>query len=141
MNITTIYCQVNMKKIRILYTIPNFDTAGSGKVLYDLANKLDKNIFEVEIACNNSKGKFFKEIEKLNLPIHIFETTKPLRPYYSLFFRIKPVSKFIKENQFDILHSWHWSSDWTEVLATRLAGKKFIYTKKSNDLGKYTLEN
>ena len=25
-----------MKKIKILYTIPNFDTAGSGKVVYDL---------------------------------------------------------------------------------------------------------
>jgi hypothetical protein len=31
------------KKIKILYTIPNFDTAGSGKVLYDLAKGLDKD--------------------------------------------------------------------------------------------------
>ena len=124
-----------MKRIKILYTIPNFDTAGSGKVLYDLANRLDKNIFEVEIACNNSNGDFFKEVEKLNLPIHIFETTTPLRPYYSLFFRILSISRFIKKNQIDILHSWHWSSDWTEIVATRFAGKKFVYTKKAMSWG------
>ncbi|WP_348799484.1 hypothetical protein [Flavobacterium adhaerens] len=39
-----------MKKLKILYTIPNFDTAGSGKVLYDLAQNLDKDKFEVHIA-------------------------------------------------------------------------------------------
>jgi hypothetical protein len=38
-----------MNKIKILFTICNFDTAGSGKVLLDLATSLDKNIFEPEI--------------------------------------------------------------------------------------------
>ena len=37
------------KRIKILFTIPNFDTAGSGKVVYDLVNGLDKEIFEPEI--------------------------------------------------------------------------------------------
>ena len=36
-----------MTKIKILYTIPNFDTAGSGKVLYDLAKYLDKDKFHM----------------------------------------------------------------------------------------------
>lgn len=123
------------KKIKILYTIPNFDTAGSGKVLYDLAKGLDKDLFDVSIACNNSNGFFFQEIKNLGLPIYIEPTTKPLYPYYNLIFRIKPIVSFIKKHQFDIVHSWHWSSDWTEVLACRIAGAKFIYTKKAMSWG------
>jgi glycosyltransferase involved in cell wall biosynthesis len=123
------------KKIKILYTIPNFDTAGSGKVLYDLAKGLDKEKFEVIIACSNSKGPFFEEVKKLEFPIFIRPITKPLRPYYSLLFRLKENIQFIKNNNVDIVHSWHWSSDWTEVLATRLGGAKFIYTKKAMTWG------
>jgi glycosyltransferase involved in cell wall biosynthesis len=123
------------KKIKILFTIPNFDTAGSGKVLYDLAKGLNKNLFEVHIACSHSNGSFFKDVETLGFTIHIIEVTCKPRPYYSLFTRIKPFKNFIKKNKFDIVHSWHWSSDWTEVLATRLGGAKFVYTKKAMTWG------
>lgn len=122
-------------KLKLLYTIPNFDTAGSGKVLYDLANGLDKDLFEVHIACSHSRGNFFKEIEQLNLPIHLIATTCTLKPYYSIFQRIKPYRNFVKNHGFDIIHSWHWSSDWTEVLGAKLGGAKFVYTKKAMTWG------
>ena len=124
-----------MRKIKILFTIPNFDTAGSGKVLYDLAKGLNKAIFEVHIACSHQKGLFFKEVEKLGIPIHIIETTCKLRPYVSLLKRVAPYKKFIKEQQFDVVHSWHWSSDWTEVLGAKWGGAKFVYTKKAMTWG------
>ena len=124
-----------MKKLKILYTIPNFDTAGSGKVLYDLAKGLDKERFEVHIAFSHSKGAFYNEVEQLGFPIHIIETTCKLRPYWSLYHRLQPYKTFIKQHQFDIVHSWHWSSDWTEVLAAKLGGAKFIFTKKAMTWG------
>ncbi|HEX9827183.1 MAG TPA: glycosyltransferase [Flavobacteriaceae bacterium] len=123
------------RKIKILYTIPNFDTAGSGKVLYDLAKGLDTERFEVSIACTHNKGSFFKDVEALGFPIYLIGSTVPLRPYHSLFFRVRPFKDFIKTHHFDIVHSWHWSSDWTEVLATRLAGARFVYTKKAMGWG------
>ena len=122
-------------KIKVLYTIPNFDTAGSGKVLYDLAKGLNKEKFEVLIACSNDKGAFFEEVQKLGLPIFIRPITKPLKPYFSLLFRLKENIRFIKNNDIDIVHSWHWSSDWTEVLAARIGGAKFVYTKKAMTWG------
>src|SRR5690606_16063714 len=112
-----------------------FDTAGSGKVLYDLAKGLDKEHFEVHIACSHTKGAFYQEVAQLGLPIHIIETTCKYRPYISLFKRLQPYKNFIKKHQFDIVHSWHWSSDWTEVLAAKLGGAKFIYTKKAMTWG------
>jgi glycosyltransferase involved in cell wall biosynthesis len=126
-----------LKKIRILYTIPNFNTAGSGKVVYDLAKGLDKNRFDISIACRHNKGKLFDEVKALGLPIYLIQSTVPLVPYYNLLLRVKPFKNFIKEHQFDIVHSWHWSSDWTEALAARMAGVKWLYTKKA--MGFYNL--
>lgn len=126
---------MNRNRIKILFTIPNFDTAGSGKVLYDLAKNLDKDKFDVSIACRNAKGNFFKEIESLQLPIYFLEMTVSTKPYFTFLSRIKPFKNFIREHQFDIVHSWHWSSDWSEVLATRLGGAKYIYTKKAMSWG------
>jgi glycosyltransferase involved in cell wall biosynthesis len=122
-------------RIKILYTIPNFHTAGSGKVVYDLVKRLDKDTFDVAIACASNKGSFFKEVEQLGIPIYIVETTTPYRPYSTLIFRIAKIRKFIKKHKFDIVHSWHWSSDWTEAVATRWAGAKWLYTKKAMSWG------
>jgi len=123
------------KKIKILFTIPNFDTAGSGKVVYDLVKGLDINKFEVELACEHNRGAFFKEVEALGIPIHIINTTAEYRPYTSLYSRLRPIVRFFKENKYDIIHSWHWSSDWTEVLAAKMAGVKWLYTKKAMSWG------
>lgn len=124
-----------MKKLKILYTIPNFDTAGSGKVVYDLIKGLDKEKFEVEVACSNNRGTLFKEVENLGIPIHILETTTKYRPYFTLIYRLKPIRAFFKIHKYDIVHSWHWSSDWTEAFAARWAGSKWIYTKKAMSWG------
>ncbi len=123
------------RQIKLLFTIPNFDTAGSSKVVYDLVKGLDKSKFDITIACQHNRGEFFKEVEKLDVPIIIMDTTMDYRPYVTLLKRLQPVITFFKENKFDVIHSWHWSSDWTEVLAARLAGVKWIYTKKAMSWG------
>jgi glycosyltransferase involved in cell wall biosynthesis len=45
------------------------------------------------------------------------------------------VIRFFKKHDWDIVHSWHWSSDFSEPLAARLAGIKFVYTKKNMGWG------
>ncbi|MCK0125025.1 glycosyltransferase family 4 protein [Gelidibacter sp. F2691] len=119
------------RPIRILLTTSNFHKAGSGKVIHDLVKGIDKNNFQISIACGNNLGEFFKEVEALGVPIYIYETKTQYRPYHNLYRRIWDISKFYREHQFDIIHSWQWSSDWTEALAAKLAGVKWIYTKKA----------
>lgn len=119
------------KRIRLLFTTSNFHTAGSGKVIYDLINGLDRSKFAIEIACSHNEGFFFKTIESLDLPIHIFDTKTNYRPHYSLLPRIYYISKFFKRHKYDLVHSWQWSNDWTEAIAAKLAGAKWIYTKKA----------
>ncbi|NNE14168.1 MAG: glycosyltransferase [Saprospiraceae bacterium] len=122
-------------RIRILFTMPNFDKAGSGKVVYDLISGLDQKRFDIELACNHRRGAFFNEVEALGFPIHIFKTTTEYKPYQSLPSRIWTISRFFKKNKYDVIHSWHWSSDWTEVCAARMAGIKWLYTKKAMSWG------
>lgn len=122
-------------KIKILFTIPNFDTAGSGKVVYDLIKGLDKNKFSPEIACFHNKGAFFKEVEQLGVPIHIIPFTTSYKPYITFLSRVNRISKFFKKHEFDLIHSWHWSSDFSEVLAAKIAGIPYVYTKKAMSWG------
>jgi glycosyltransferase involved in cell wall biosynthesis len=123
------------KRIKILFTIPNFDTAGSGKVVYDLVKGLDRSVFEPEICCFHGKGDFFQTIKSLNIPIHLFSFTTAYRPLITFPFRVLKIVRFFKQHQFDIIHSWHWSSDFSEPLAAKLAGIPFVYTKKSMGWG------
>jgi glycosyltransferase involved in cell wall biosynthesis len=119
------------KKIKVLYTTPNFNTAGSGKSVYDLVKRLDRNIFDPEICCFHDKGAFFKEVEALGVKIHLFPFETNYRPWLTFFFRILKIRAFFKLNKFDIIHSWHWSSDISEPLAAKLAGIPYVYTKKA----------
>jgi glycosyltransferase involved in cell wall biosynthesis len=123
------------KKIKILFTIPNFDTAGSGKVVYDLVNNLDRSIFEPEICCFHDKGAFIKEIEKLKVKIHLFPFAIDYRPFIAFPFRLLKTIRFFRKHHFDLIHSWHWSSDFSEPLAAKLAGIPWIMTKKSMGWG------
>lgn len=125
----------NKRKIKVLFTTSNFETAGSGKVIYDLVRGLDKNKFDVSIACSHDRGDFFKTVEALGLPIYIIDTKTPYRPYYKLYGRIKRIRQFFERHDFDIVHSWQWSNDWTEAVAAKLAGAKWIYTKKAMGFG------
>ncbi|MCF1421403.1 glycosyltransferase [Mangrovimonas futianensis] len=119
------------QRIKILYTIPNFNTAGSGRSVYDLVKGLDRSIFEPEVCCFHAKGAFYNEIEALGVKIHLFPFTTTYKPYSGFFFRVLKISRFFKSNQFDLIHSWHWSSDISEPLAAKIAGIPYVYTKKA----------
>jgi glycosyltransferase involved in cell wall biosynthesis len=124
-----------MKRIKILYTIPNFDTAGSGKVVYDLVKGLDKTKFEPEICVFHTKGSFFHEVKNLGVKIHVFPFATNYKPYFTFLFRVLKISQFFKLHKYDIIHSWHWSSDFSEAIAAKLAGIKYVYTKKAMSWG------
>lgn len=121
-----------MKKI--LFTTPNFKTAGSGKVIFDLVNGL-RNDFIVEIAVLSEGGFLYDELKKLGVKIHVVKFAQKAKPYSTLLYRLIPMIRFLKDNNIDLIHSWHYNDDWTEVLAARIAGVKYVYTKKNMNWG------
>jgi glycosyltransferase involved in cell wall biosynthesis len=123
------------KKIKILFTIPNFDTAGSGKALLKVALGLNKDLFEPHICCMHKRGKFFNEVEKSGIPVHVIQYTTKMKPYIKGLINCFVISKKFRQIKPDIIHSFHYAADYSEVLAAKLAGIKWVYTKKNMNWG------
>lgn len=121
--------------IRILFTIPNFDTAGSGKALLNLAMGLDKKNFEAHIACLHNRGAFFEIVKESGIPVHVFDYLSPARPIGKLLKNIWKISRILKGIKPDIIHSFHYSADYTEALAAKMAGIPWVFTKKNMSWG------
>lgn len=120
---------------RILYTIPNFDTAGSGKALLNIAKGLDPGQFEPHIACMHDKGDFFRVVQGSGIPVHILPFVSPARPVSRLIKSAWSVSRQLKRINPDLIHSFHYSADYTEALAARLVGIPWVFTKKNMSWG------
>lgn len=123
------------KRIKILYTIPNFDTAGSGKALLNIATRLDPKKFEPHIMCMHDRGEFFKVVKQSGISVHLYAYTTPMKPYWKGLLNCWKTSRVFKNIAPEIIHSFHYSSDYSEGLASRLAGIKWIYTKKNMSWG------
>ena len=118
-------------KLRVLFTIPNFDTAGSGFALFNLASNLDVSKFDVHVLCKHNKGEFFKVVERSHLILHVFDFETPMRPVFKGLMGVYKVSRKLKAIKPDIIYSYHYSSDYSEPLAAFFAGIKWIYVKKN----------
>ena len=123
------------QRIKVLFTIPNFDTAGSGKAMLKIALGLNTSVFEPHIACFNSNGAFFKVVEASGIPVHIFSFTTEMRPIMKGLHRCWEISRFFKNHQFDLIHSFHYAPDYSEALAAKMAGIKWIFVKKNMNWG------
>ena len=123
------------KRIKILFTIPNFDTAGSGKALLNIVTRLDKKLFEPHIACLHDKGEFFKVVQESGIPIHIFQFTTPMIGRIKGILHCWKISRLMKKINPHIIHSFHYAADYSEALAARMAGIPWIYTKKNMNWG------
>ena len=121
--------------IKILYTIPNFDTAGSGKALLKVAKSLDKTKFEPHICCLHTKGDYYKTVQESGIPIHIKETTHSMIPRLKGIKDSIVLAKFFKNLNIDIIHSFHYLDDYSEALAAKFARIPWVYTKKNMNWG------
>ncbi|MEO6695002.1 MAG: glycosyltransferase [Ignavibacteria bacterium] len=123
------------KKIKILYTIPNFNTAGSGRALLNVISRIDHNSFKASICCRHEKGDLFKSAQELNVPIYISSFTVPMKPRARGIKNIFKLAKFFRKLKPDIIHSYNYSDDYSEALASKLSGIKWVYTKKNMGWG------
>tara|TARA_B100000131_G_scaffold307104_1_gene334932 strand:+ start:347 stop:1486 length:1140 start_codon:yes stop_codon:yes gene_type:complete len=122
-------------KIKILYTIPNFDTAGSGKALLNIASRLDKEKFEPHIACLHDKGEFFKVVKASKIPVHIFNYMAPMNSRFQGLKSCFKIARKFREIAPQIIHSFNYSSDYSEALSAKIARIPWIYTKKNMSWG------
>ncbi len=120
-------------RISILYTMPNFVTAGSGGALANIVRRLPRDRFDVRIAVLKPGGRLFDELPGEGIPVDVCLFKDRARPYAGLPLRIRRAARRLRSlGRFDIVHSWHYGDDYTEPLIARAAGAKaWVYTKKN----------
>ena len=118
--------------VRILYTIPNFITAGSGAALLHIIRRLDRSRFAPAVCVSRRGGSLEREVEALGIPLLEAPFTVPARPLRTLPWRVWQAARAFRTHRFDIWHSFHYSDDYTEPLIAYAAGARaWVYTKKN----------
>jgi glycosyltransferase involved in cell wall biosynthesis len=117
---------------KILYTIPNFITAGSGGALVNIIQRLDQEQFAPAVCVSKLGGKLDDTIRNMGILLIEAPFTVPAKPYRSLYGRARAASQVFKPYGFDLWHSFHYSDDYSESIIARLSGAKaWVYTKKN----------
>jgi len=111
-------------KYTILYTIPNFKTAGSQFVLLALYNHIDRDLFKPYVLVEKHPEIFPDDIQPSE---RLFITETVGKPSY-----IAKMAGLLKEKKIDLVHSWDYKSNSIEALACKRAGVRYLYTKKNN---------
>lgn len=119
------------KPAKILFTLPNFDTAGSGRALFEVVRRLDSRLFAPSICVERRGGRLEDEVAAAGIPLLEAPFTVPPRPLAGLAGRIAAAARFFAGRGFVLWHSLHYLDDYTEPLIARKAGALFLFTKKN----------
>ncbi|HUP19402.1 MAG TPA: glycosyltransferase family 4 protein [Gemmatimonadota bacterium] len=120
------------RPIRILYTIPNFITAGSGRAMMNVVEGLDRDAFEPSVCVFRKGGKLDALVESLDIPLFEARFTAPAFPRWAFPRAAWEAARPLRVRRFDLIHSFHYDSDYSEPIVARLAGAKgWVYTKKN----------
>lgn len=123
----------------IVYTQPNFVTAGSGQLLYEIASGLDRDRFEPMVCLHRRGGDLEQDVRDADIPIIEAIPTVPGRPYRTLRRRIRQKAAELVEKGLPkgaVWHSFHYLDDYTEPLIARgVEAKAWVYSKKSMSWG------
>ncbi len=118
------------RRIKILFTIPNFITAGSGREMCNIIERLDKGVFDVTICVAQPGGGVYEELIAAGYTI-IEGDFKRAGSVWNRIRFARRLASLYKPYGFDIWQSFHWSSDYTEALVARFAGIRYVYVKKN----------
>lgn len=116
---------------KILFTLPNFETAGSGRALFEVVRRLDRELFAPTLCVARRGGKLDVEVAAAGLEILESPFTVAPRPLLDLGRRAAVAARAFSGQGFALWHSLHYLDDYTEPLIARAAGARFLFTKKN----------
>lgn len=121
-----------MTPIRILFTIPNFITAGSGGAMLNIVRRLDRDRFAPAVCVLGKGGALDAVVEGMGIPFLEAPMFVKPRPLPSLPARVLRAAAVFRPHGFQLWHSFHYTDDYTEPLVARAAGARaWVFTKKN----------
>ena len=119
-----------IRPMRILFTLPNFITAGSGRAMLNLVERLDRDRFAPGVAIERAGGAMDREVEAMGIPFVVAPFRVPAFPRATFPARAWRAARPFRG--FDAWHSFNWQSEYSEAVIARLSGaRSWIFTKKN----------
>ncbi|MCG8458436.1 MAG: glycosyltransferase family 4 protein [Holophagales bacterium] len=126
-------------QVPIVFTQPNFLTAGSGQLVLEIAAGLDRRRFRPIICLHRRGGALEERAREHGIELLEAVPTVPARPYLSLLPRAHRAARRMLEAGVPdgaLWHSFHYLDDYTEPLVARFArARAWVYSKKSMSWG------
>ena len=119
-----------MTTTSILFTIPNLDTAGSGRAMARVMRGLEELGFRTAICVNRPGGSLQDDLEAQGVEVLVHPLQVPVAPRHTLVTRARDAAKPLR-GRFDIWHSYDYRDDYTEPLLARFAHARWAFTKKN----------
>lgn len=120
----------------VLLTIPNFVTAGSGRALVNLAERLDRSHFTPIVGVKYAADTpLERRLRDLGIEVIEIDLAIPARPYPTLAWRARRAGRELRRRDVAIVHTFDYGDAYTEALAVRSAGACYVSTKKNMGWG------
>lgn len=120
------------RPIRILFTVPNFVTAGSGAAMLAIVERLDRSRFAPAVCVERRGGRLDAVVGALGIPFIEAPFRVASLPRARFMARAWRAAGAFRSHRFDLWHSFHYGDDYSEPVIARLAGARaWIYTKKN----------
>jgi len=101
------------RKIKILHLTTDAKIAGAERLLIELGEKCDRNAFEVQFCTLSKYGCLHKALEEMGFTTYALDMNRGIN-IFNLYLRL---SKLLKKEKFDILHTHLFLSSFLGLLA------------------------
>ena len=105
-----------MQKIRVCQFITELRPAGAERCVYELATRLPREQFEVEVLALRG-GAYADQLSAAGIPVHVLDLRRRLDPK-----KFSQLVRILREGRFDILHTHLFHADLVGRPAARRAG-------------------
>ena len=122
--------------IKVLYLHNSLHLGGVQSVRYMFLKHLNSNLSSINICCLGQKGELGEKIERLGYRVDVFNKPFGISQFSTTF----KLCRYIKDNNFDVVHSslfyanYHatLACNWTKtpVLVTEEHGEHYLHFKK-----------
>ena len=117
--------------IRILYVVGNFVAGGAERHLIELWKRIDRERFEVVVACFRREGAFLAEAESLGWPVRELAVGRRIYGAAGLAGLARLVH-LVRDVRPQVIHGYLFGPNLFAVLAGRLAGVPAVVVAKRN---------
>jgi len=102
--------------LNVIHIISFLPIGGVENLLLATLPLFDKNRFNISVCCTYRKGPIADRLEEKGIPVHLCRVASRLHPIH-----LWRLSRWLKENKADIVHTHMYSSNISGVIAARLA--------------------